>query len=252
MRTLYLAWQDKASTRAWYTIGRLDADIAKSRFKFRYTQGAEMAHKQAGLVPLDSFPEFHKIYESTDLFPLFRNRILGEGREDFQNYLQQLDLSPQQADPLEILALTGGERQTDNLEVFPRIEHGRNGGFNCRFFLHGWRHVNEASQKKLLQLKGGEKLRVAVELNNPVTVLAVQLETPDDYHMIGWTPRYLVKDLFQAICESPNDICATVVKVNPSPAPAKQRVLIEIKGRWLADYKPMSTPEFQPLQATAA
>ena len=160
-------------------------------------------------------------------------------------------MTPDHADPLEILALTGGERQTDNLEVFPKIERRKGGGFQCRFFLHGWRHVNEPAQQKLLGLNGGEQLRVAVELNNPATVLALQLETPDDYHMIGWAPRYLVKDLFQAICEAPNDICATVVKVNPSPAPAKQRVLIEIKGRWLADYEPMSSQEFQPLSETS-
>ena len=92
-----------------------------------------------------------------------------------------------------------------------------------------------------------DELRIALELNNPATVLAVQLETPDDYHMIGWAPRYLVKDLFQAICEAPDDICASVVRVNPSPAPAKQRLLIEIKGRWPVGYKPMDTPEFQPL-----
>jgi len=252
MRTFFLAWQDKGLTRAWYPIGRLDADVKKNSFQFRYTQGAEMAHKKAGLEPLDAFPDFHKIYKSTDLFPLFRNRILGEGRADFQEYLKQLDLSPGHADPLEILALTGGERQTDNLEVFPKIERSKNGGFNCRFFLHGWRHVNEPAQRKLIELKGGEHLRVAVELNNPATVLALQLQTPDDYHMIGWAPRYLVKDLFQAICEAPNDLTATVVKVNLSPAPAKQRVLIEIKGRWMEDYEPMSTEEFQPLMAVAA
>ena len=66
--------------------------------------------------------------------------------------------------------------------------------------------------------------------------------------MVGWAPRYLVKDLFQAISESPTDINATVVKVNPVPAPAKQRILIEIKGRWPVNYEPMSTPEFQPLE----
>jgi hypothetical protein len=71
---------------------------------------------------------------------------------------------------------------------------------------------------------------VSIELNNPATVLAVQLQTPNDYHMLGWTPRYLVNDLFQAICESPNDIRATVVKVNPAPAPTKQRILVQIKG----------------------
>ncbi len=251
MKTLFLAWQDKTSTRAWYPIGRLDADVKKNCFQFCYTQGAEMANKKTGMEPLDSFPDFHKIYESADLFPLFRNRILSEGREDFQEYLKQLDLSPSHVDPLEILAITGGERQTDNLEVFPKIERNKNGGFNCRFFLHGWRHVNEAAQQKLLKLKEGERLQVAVELNNPATVLALQLETPDDYYMIGWAPRYLVNDLFRAICESPNDLTATVVKVNLSPAPAKQRVLIEIKGRWMEGYEPMSTQEFQPLKAIA-
>ncbi|MBW6512952.1 MAG: hypothetical protein K0A93_12715, partial [Desulfuromonadaceae bacterium] len=100
---------------------------------------------------------------------------------------------------------------------------------------------------RLATLSEGTQLRVAIELNNPATVLAVQLETPDDYHMIGWAPRYLVKDLFSAICESPSDICATIVKVNPAPAPIKQRVLVEIKGRWSADYKPMDSQEFQPL-----
>lgn len=252
MKTLFVAWQDAAVTRAWYPIGRLDADLAQSRFEFRYTHGAEEARKRAGLQPLDAFPDFHKIYKSSELFPLFRNRILGENREDFKEYMQQLGLDPAKANPLEILALTGGERQTDNLEVFPKIIRHKHGDFSCRFFLHGWRHVNAAAQERLLKLAGGENLRVAIELNNPVTALAVQLETPEDYHMIGWAPRYLVKDLFQAICESPNDIRATVVKVNPTPAPAKQRVLIEIKGHWAADYEPMSTPEFQPLTAIAA
>jgi hypothetical protein len=249
MRTLFLAWQE-AATRAWYPIGRLDADVANSRFKFRYTHGAEMAQEHSGLQPLDSFPDFHKTYESSDLFPLFRNRIMGEGREDFKEYVRQLDLNPDHVDPLEILALTGGERQTDNLEVFPKIERHKGGGFRCRFFLHGWRHVNESAQQKLLGLKGGEELRVAVELNNPVTVLALQMETPDDYHMIGWAPRYLVKDLFRAICEASDDIRAKVVKVNPSPAPTKQRILIEIKGRWPVAYVPMSSPEFEPLTGT--
>jgi hypothetical protein len=247
MKTLFLAWQDTAATRAWFPIGRLDADLPHSRFRFAYTRGAEMAHEKAGLEPLDSFPDFRRIYESSELFPLFKNRILGEDRKDFREYLRQLDLKPENANPLEILALTGGERQTDNLEVFPKIERHKNGGFRCRFFLHGWRHVNTSAQERLLHLKAGDHLRVAVELNNPATVLALQLETPDDYHMIGWAPRFLVKDLFQAICASPDDISATVVKVNPSPAPAKQRALIEIKGHWPVDYEPMSTPEFQVL-----
>lgn len=251
MKTLFLAWQDTAATRAWYPIGRLDADLSKSRYKFGYTRGAAMAQENAGMTPLDSFPDFNRIYKSPELFPLFRNRILGEDRKDFKEYLRQLDLSPEHANPLEILALTGGERQTDNLEVFPKIERRKDGGFRCRCFLHGWRHVNKPAQERLLLLKEGESLQAAIELNNPATVLALQLQTPDDYHMIGWAPRYLVKDLFKAISGAPEDICVVVVKVNPAPAPAKQRVLIEIRGRWPADYEPMSTMEFQPLIKSA-
>jgi hypothetical protein len=189
MKTLFLAWQDHAATRAWYPIGRLDADLGKSRYQFGYTHGAELANKRAGLKPLDAFPDFRGVYQSGELFPLFRNRILGEDRKDFQEYLRQLDLTPEEATPLAILSLTGGERQTDNLEVFPKIERHKDGGFRCRFFLHGWRHVNEASQKRLETLKPGDDLRVAIEFNNPATTLALQLETSDDYHMIGWSPR---------------------------------------------------------------
>jgi hypothetical protein len=246
MKTLFLAWQDTAATRAWYPIGRLDADVLNSRFQFGYTHGAELAHNVAGLEPLDSFPDFHKKYESSELFPMFRNRVLAEDRKDFKEYLRQLDLSPD-ANPIEILALTGGQRQTDNFEVFPKIERHKDGGFRCKFFLHGWRHVNHAAQQKLLTLKTGDTLRVAVELNNPATVHALQLETPDDYHMIGWAPRFLVTDLCKAIAESPTDVCATVTKVNPEPAPAKQRLLIEIKGHWPENYEPMNSPEFQLL-----
>ena len=30
-RTLFLAWQDKAQSRRWFPIGRLDADIERSQ-----------------------------------------------------------------------------------------------------------------------------------------------------------------------------------------------------------------------------
>jgi hypothetical protein len=247
MRTLYLAWQDSLRTRSWYPIGRLDADLSLPLFRFGYTGGAIDAHDRAGLQPLDSFPHFREVYESNELFPLFRNRVLSSERSDFSDYLKSLDLKPENADPLEILAVSGGERQTDSLEVFPRIERTNDGSFRCRFFLHGWRHVSSAAQEQLLALPSGQALRVAVELNNPVTTLALQLLTPNNYHMIGWAPRYLVNDLLRAIAHSTAQICAKVVKINPAPTPAKQRVLIELAGHLPDSYEPMSTPEFQLL-----
>jgi len=135
MKTLFLAWQDRVTTRAWYPIGRLDADLAKSRFQFGYTHGAELAHQRTGLKPLDAFPNFNGVYESGQLFPLFQNRILGEDRKDFQEYLRQLDLTPEEANPLAILSLTGGERQTTILKFFQKSNATRTvdfgAGFSC-------------------------------------------------------------------------------------------------------------------------
>jgi hypothetical protein len=244
--TLFLAWQDRARTRRWYPIGRLDADIAKKRYLFRYTHGADAAFKEAAFAPLWDFPELRRTYESGDLFPLFQNRVMTPTRPDFSKYLEQLDLTPQQADPIEILSVTGGGRATDAFEVFPKLELQADGTFACRFFLHGSRHVNDFSQQRIERLHAGERLGVTLELTNPATRLAVQIQT-EDYQMIGWAPRYLVPDLATAMTKSDGEFRAHVVRVNPSPAPSNQRVLVEFQGTWISDREPMSGEEFLPL-----
>lgn len=245
MNTLFLAWQD-SRTRAWFPIGRLDADVKEPVYRFHYVKGVHKARRNAGMRPLESFPDFKKVYESEQLFPLFKNRILASDREDFSEYMDLLDMNPNQASPLEILALTGGYRQTDNLEVFPKINLSSDGKFQYRFFLHGWRHVNEASRNRIHTLEKGDELRVALELNNPATGLAIQLMTLD-YHMIGWSPRYLVIDFVKAINPDYKNIQAKVVKVNPLSAPANQRVLIEMTGNWPENSTPMSSEEYEPV-----
>lgn len=244
-RTLFLAWQDKARTRQWFPVGRLDVRHVGSAYHFGYLRGAERARREGGFEPLLDFPDLQGKYESSALFPLFQNRVLTPGRRDFREYLRQLDL-PEQADPIEILSVDGGYRATDSFEVFPKIERQEGGVFRCRFFLHGWRHVNPEGRARLERLLAGEPLLVSIEINNPATRLAVQIETLD-YHMIGWTPRYLVGDLISAIARSPSPLEAVVVRVNPVPAPSKQRVLIEFRGQWPEGYEPMSGEDFRPL-----
>lgn len=85
-----------------------------------------------------------------------------------------------------------------------------------------------------------------IELTNPVTQLAVQLQTTD-YHMIGWVPTYLVHDLVKAMAYAPSQYNAHVVRVNPKSMLYKQRVLIELSGHWPEDYEPMSSKRYQPL-----
>ncbi len=150
MKTLFLAWQDKRvrgdqedGSRAWFPIGRLDAEPDDAHYRFAYTRGVLQAKEKAGFQPLEAFPKFEALYESAELFPLFQNRLISTKREDYAEYLHRLDLSPG-ADPFEIFAISGGGKQTDNLEVFPKIQTRRDGSFACKFFLHGWRHVNAA------------------------------------------------------------------------------------------------------------
>ena len=243
-KALFLAWQDKNRSRQWFPVGRLDADIEHSEFRFRYTSGAERANREVGFPPVIDFPTLSKDYRSSELFPMFKNRVLTYNRPDFTDYLRALDL-PKQADPVEILSVDGGYRVTDAFEVFPQIEKDAEGGFCCRFFLHGWRHLNSTAQARINSLKPDEQLYVTLELTNPSTGLAVQLQTVD-YYMIGWAPRYLVKDLMMAMVEGPNTYAAHVVRVNPLPAPSKQRLLIELNGNW-GNHEPMTDQDFQPL-----
>lgn len=242
-RTLFLAWQDKARSRRWFPIGRLDADIERPQYRFRYIVGAEQAKETAGFPLLIEFPELEEDYRSPELFPVFRNRVMNRKRPDFADYLRSLDLPPT-ADSIEILSANGGSRMTDTYEVFPKLVKRADGSFTCRFFLHGWRHVNASAQERIDQLAKGEELYVTLELTNPVSTMAVQIQTTDN-HMVGWAPRYLVADLVQAMAESPK-YAAQVVRVNPQAAPSKQRVLIQMRGSW-DRHEPMSGPEFRPL-----
>lgn len=249
-RTFFLGWQDHA-TRAWYPIGRLDAQADHKHYRFSYTRGAMDAQRKSGFAPLYDFPDFEKIYESDRLFPLFKNRSMTPGRRGFQQYLQLLDLEGMEPDPLEIMAVDGGFRATDSYEVFPKISKDEKGCFQTRFFLHGWRHANEAAQKRLENLHAGENLYVTVELTNPKTTTAVQIQS-EDYHVLGWAPRYLVHHLVHAIANAPDVIKAKMVRFNPMPAPSKQRVLIELSGHLPEGYNPMEDDEYLSLSNSLA
>lgn len=233
--------------RGWYPIGRLDALPESQRFRFAYTRGAMRARQEAGFAPLEAFPKWDRLYEDSVLFPPFQNRLVSNRRGDYRAFIESLALDPDHADPMEVLALSEGRRQTDHLEVFPMLAPRRDGTFTSRFFLHGWRYVNEYAQARVMRLAEGEALQVAVELNNPATGAAVQLQTASDYHMLGWAPRYLVDDLPKAMAQAPGDLSARVLRLNAEPAPHNQRVLIELSGQFAEGYRPMNGQDFQPL-----
>ena len=243
-KTLFLAWQDRGSSRRWFPVGRLDADVEGPSYRFRYTGGAKLAKEATGFAPLASFPRLDEDYRSARLFSLFGNRVMWPSRPEFKDYLKSLDLS-ESNDPIDMLAVSGGNRVTDSYEVFPKLVKNSDGDFVCRFFLHGGRHVASSAQERSASLRENEELHLALELTNPVGEPAVQIQTID-YHMIGWSPRYLAHDLSQALA-GPLGFCrARVVLINKPPILSEQRVLIEMSGN-LGDHEPMTGQEFMPL-----
>ena len=244
-QTIFLAWQDKAQTKRWFPIGRLD--MSHDGFcTFKYIQGVKDAIYEVGFKPLPAFPDFTKEYCSDELFPMFQNRVMNRNRGDFAGYLNQMDLSGD-PNPLEILSVDGGQRETDHFEVFPLLLCDGGGHFSCRFFLHGWRYIAKYSQKRLASIQAGDPLLVTLELTNLKTKLGLQIQTMD-YCMIGWAPCYLANDLNKAMLhenEKPEDIETKVIKVNHD-APMHQRYLIEFKGRF-KKYRPMQSEEFKVL-----
>jgi hypothetical protein len=179
---------------------------------------------------------------SNELFPMFKNRVLDSRRKDFGDYLQTLALD--HYDPIAMLAITGGGRQTDSFEVFPKIEKKADDSFCCRFFLHGLRYMSKLAQTRSMGLHEGEELGVSIELTNPKTGLAIQL-TSEDYEFVGWAPRYLVSDLLKAIADV-SKIRATVIRVNSDDVPMNRRVLVEFQGQLPSEFEPMASEQFQP------
>ena len=251
MKSIYLAWpapKEISRSEAWFPIGRLDAEALNTEdpsFRFRYVGGAKRAAEEVGFEPMVSFPDFQEDYRANKLFPLFHNRVLSPKRADFAEYIDWLDLSKEEADPISILSVSGGARVTDKLQTFPKLEADANGNFHLRFFAHGLRYLNDASRAAAKALKAGDKLRIMVEVNNPSTRLAVTLHN-EDYVMVGWAPRYLVEDLIKCIPNAP-EIEATIAKVNSGPAPLNQSLLVEYSGRAPDNYDLMSSPDFSPL-----
>ena len=243
-KTLFLAWRDTGESRRWFPVGRLDADVDNSNYRFRYTGGAERAKAEVGFPPILSFPELTGDYRSLDLFPLFQNRVMHRARPDFQSYLETLGFDGS-ANPVEILAVNGGRRVTDNYEVFPKLVKRPDGGFVCKFLLHGARYASPSGQERLKTLEPGEKLSIALELTNPVAKLAVQIQTTD-YQILGWAPNYLVDDLTNAVVESLRDYKARVVRVHPQRHSSLPSLLVEFRSYW-ENHVPMSGRDYQPL-----
>ncbi len=250
MTTLYLAWQH-AQSRRWFPVGRLvRRQCVAGEFEFAYVRGAKEAETTAGFRAIPEFPSFEQRYHASALFPTFRNRAMNASREDREEYLLQLGLDAREADELEELSVSGGRSHSDSYEVFPGIEPDPDGKFQAMLVLHGLRHTNAKAVQAVQELRAGEELGVAFELNNPVTKHALLVHTRD-YHTLGWLPRYIAEGIYECADWVTLDARVTVAQVNHC-APLSQRLILNFSGRLRAGVSPMrDLAQFQPIANTA-
>jgi len=241
VKALFLAWQDPMS-RQWLPVGRLTYE--NGRYQFVYTKGALTSRN---FIPFGPMRDLRSVYESSELFPLFANRILSKNRPEYQQFLHWLNVTEDAADPLSLLARTEGLRGTDSLRVFPCPERQENGTYQVHFFSHGLRYLPTESLEAVNGLKPGTRLYLMLDVQNEQDSFAVALRAEQPTLLVGYAPRYFATD-FRKVLLGPNSktVQVLVERVN-TEAPTQLRLLCSITADWPKGFHPCSGPHYQPL-----
>lgn len=241
---LFLTWQDP-DTRSWYPVGRLTREDGE--YIFVYTKGALELPR---FIPFGSMNQIDVKFVSPILFPLFSNRLLNKSRPEYTDYLSWLGFQQQSANLLELLARTGGERVTDLLQIYPCPEPTADGRYQSYFFCHGITHLRDFVSSAVETLRDGQQLLPMFDVMNQVDRQAVAIRTTDPAMMIGYSPRYLARDIRELATLAPETFNLRVERVNRD-APIRLRLLCRLTASWPDGFEPCSEPMFQLLDAAS-
>lgn len=231
MGRLVVARQDPAS-RLISPVGFLDH--GRDGYRFRYLR---RARELAGFQRFLAFPSWNRDYRAERLFPMFAQRIMSPRRPDFQQYLNQLDLSPE-ASPWEQLARSGGRSEGDTLQVFPIPVVEPDGSTACNFLVSGIRYCNGGV---LPELAVGDRLELRDDPENSANPKAVHICVAGQ--PIGWIPNLMLDYVHAARVAV--DPVLTVLHLNGPDAPAHLRVLVRLEGTVPEGYRPMAGPGWE-------
>lgn len=184
------------------------------------------------------------MYRSREPLPLLQNRLLQPNRPDYHEYLSQLGLDGASAEPFTVLARSGGRRTTDKLELFSPPAPTEDGRLSCVVFARGVRHVPGA-EEAIARLNSGAAVQVIRAATNPINPSALKLRHDDEF--LGYLPDYLASE----VVSPPETIELFVRKVNPPPAPAQQRLLLQVTFP-VTTPPPFSGNKYQPLSPEAS
>lgn len=217
--------EDPRNTHRRYRhVGFLDCH--EGRYSFRYVRAAG---NEPGFLPLLGFPDLKRVYTSSEMFPLFAERIMSARRPDRERYLNALDLAPS-SEPWEILVRSGGRRAGDAIEVMPQPVVDPGGRTSCLFLVHGVRHRGPEASDAISRFRVGDALVLRWEEATPVLVLN------DSQVELGYVPDPLVEYVHAVMERAGHRL--TVVRANGPEVGAHLRLLVRLEGSVDPAYRP--------------
>jgi hypothetical protein len=248
MNALFVAWRPPVDDQTgWRPVGRLEYD--GELYRFCYTKGAKLP----GFRAFAQMDDLKKIYESEELFPLFANRLLPKSRPEYESYLRWSGFDIEDPpDPILVLGVTEGIRQTDAVEVFPCPSPDADGCYLNKFFLHGIRYMPAAAIDRISSLAPDEPLKILPDLQNEHDSRAVALRTTKERMLIGYVPRYLAHDVLDLIEKCGVETMNVHVSRLNRDAPLQNRVLCRMSACWPDNFRPCSGDHFMRISNAAA
>jgi len=238
---LLLVWKSH-KTNSWIPAGKLSS--SDGVYFFEYTSAAKKSAESGDFTAFSTMQDLDKCYESLELFPLFQNRLLPKSRPEYVSYLNWLNLEKDNFSPLDELAMSGGIRVTDNLQLFP-IPKENNGMYEVFFFSHGIRHLPPCYIDRIRHLSHGNKLFLMADVQNKFDSHALAIRTEDPPEIIGYVPRFFAKDFCKLFfINKPKNVTVSVEKVNPE-APLQFKLLCKLRTEWPEKFTAFSDDDFE-------
>ncbi len=238
---LILAWRNHR-TLDWVNIGELS--YVDSKYYFKYSQKAKDLYKDSQFLPFSHMLDLDNSYESEELFPIFKNRLMHKSRPEYSDYLNWLNLSKNNLTPFMELSRSGGMRATDDLQLFPYPEN-ISGNYIVFFFCHGIRYFSSHTIERIEALKPNDKLFILPDIQNTFDKHALIFRTDEPIEIIGYAPRFFSSDFTQLIeINGPNNISITVERVNHK-SPSQFRLLCRFETNWPTNFEPFTKKSFQ-------
>lgn len=217
-------------TRLYVSLGFLTCLSSGYRFAYLRRVVDDGAQRLPGLGRRD-------VYESTDLFPVFAERVMSSRRPDRREAMEALGL-PEDAAPFDVLVNSAGRSVGDTIELLPAPEAAPDGSLGLDFLVHGVRHMTPQAQDRISMLRAGETLVLEPEPGDPANPRA-QLVTDTDRERLGYVPDPLISVLDQM--HGPR---LSVVRANGAGIGFHFRLAARAEGTVDAGNQPFDGPEW--------